>query len=53
MDLRLGGKRALVTDLSVGLRFAVAANLAEMVAFVCSPVSSATNGASVRSCEVI
>jgi hypothetical protein len=50
MNLQLENKLALVSGLTKGIGLAIATTeeVANLVAYVCSPLSSATNGAALR-----
>ena len=46
MNLQLENKTALVTGSTKGIGFAI--EVASMVAYLCPPIASATNGAAMR-----
>lgn len=48
MDLQLKNKRILITGTSAGIGLAIAKEVAAITAYLCSPRSSATNGAPIR-----
>ena len=50
MDLQITGKRALVSGSTKGIGLAIATTqeVANLVAYVCSPLASATTGAALR-----
>jgi NAD(P)-dependent dehydrogenase (short-subunit alcohol dehydrogenase family) len=48
MNLKLENKLAFISGSTAGIGFATPDEVAAMVAFVASPLSSATNGAALR-----
>ena len=55
MDLKLTGRKALIREFfqtvrpsSLLRRFALPEEIASLVTYICSPLSSATNGAALR-----